>query len=240
MFFYFFQMASGHYFIFRNNLPAVVPDIPRIPRMIFYNDRFATFARWPPEKKQSPRDMARSGFFYTGKGDICVCFHCGGMLRFWGEDDNPWWEHAKFYQYCGFNIVAKGQGFINNVHGIADTALDEEKVYEIIGRAIMSDPSLMDYIGQVVKDKIKFDNEAELILAAKVIQSSESKETDESISILSSNISEECVCKICLDKEREIIFDPCRHVVCCSGCAKKVERCPVCRSYILLKTIVYF
>ena len=39
-------------------------------------------------------------------------------------------------------------------------------------------------------------------------------------------------CKICLDAEVDQLFLPCRHIICCGDCARKVARCPVCREII--------
>lgn len=34
---------------------------------------------------------------YAGERDGVVCFKCGGRLKTWQPDDDPWVEHAKFY-----------------------------------------------------------------------------------------------------------------------------------------------
>jgi hypothetical protein len=36
-------------------------------------------------------------------------------------------------------------------------------------------------------------------------------------------------CVICLDEDKEIMFEPCRHVSTCRICAETVHACPVCR-----------
>ncbi|XP_023012570.2 E3 ubiquitin-protein ligase defense repressor 1 [Leptinotarsa decemlineata] len=41
---------------------------------------------------------------------------------------------------------------------------------------------------------------------------------------------EAMTCKICMDNQIDVVFLPCAHVVACSKCAAKVDRCPVCRS----------
>ncbi|KAJ8925294.1 hypothetical protein NQ315_009123 [Exocentrus adspersus] len=37
-------------------------------------------------------------------------------------------------------------------------------------------------------------------------------------------------CKICMDNQIDVVFLPCAHVVACTVCASKVDRCPLCRS----------
>lgn len=40
------------------------------------------------------------------------------------------------------------------------------------------------------------------------------------------------LCKICLDREVEVTFLPCGHLVCCAECSKHVQQCPVCRRIV--------
>eukprot|EP00933_Yihiella_yeosuensis_P057931 TRINITY_DN5805_c3_g1_i1.p1 TRINITY_DN5805_c3_g1~~TRINITY_DN5805_c3_g1_i1.p1 ORF type:complete len:366 (+),score=82.22 TRINITY_DN5805_c3_g1_i1:122-1219(+) len=47
-------------------------------------------------------------------------------------------------------------------------------------------------------------------------------------------------CIICMDAQREVMFQPCKHVVCCSTCSegppgRPVNQCPVCRQRISQK-----
>lgn len=49
------------------------------------------------------------------------------------------------------------------------------------------------------------------------------------------------VCKICLDKEVEVLFLPCNHLVSCQGCKKQLaqKKCPLCRDTYQATTRVY-
>jgi len=42
-------------------------------------------------------------------------------------------------------------------------------------------------------------------------------------------------CTICMDKNKNIIFYPCRHFYCCSHCSKSLDICPICRCDIHIK-----
>ncbi|XP_067684355.1 heme-binding protein 2-like [Haliotis asinina] len=44
-------------------------DVPATPRMKYMQDRLDTFIRWPIQMKQTPMDLAMSGFFYSGTND---------------------------------------------------------------------------------------------------------------------------------------------------------------------------
>ncbi|CAM9390214.1 unnamed protein product [Bubo scandiacus] len=87
---------------------------PRNPSMAKYGRRLQTFLTWiyPVDKEQ----LAEAGFYSIGNGDHVVCFHCGGGLQEWKENENPWDQHAKWFPGCTFVKKEKGLEFINNVH----------------------------------------------------------------------------------------------------------------------------
>ncbi|XP_055353925.1 E3 ubiquitin-protein ligase XIAP-like [Paramacrobiotus metropolitanus] len=89
--------------------------LPFSPAMKDYKARFATYAEWPANKQQHPRDMAAAGFYYEGKDDRVRCFHCGGALHAWEKDDVPWEEHAWTYPKCPYLIQTKGLAFISDI-----------------------------------------------------------------------------------------------------------------------------
>ncbi len=50
---------------------------------------------------------------------------------------------------------------------------------------------------------------------------------------------DENLCKICLAKSLEIIFQPCGHVCSCLNCSQKLIKCPICRQKIVKKQKFY-
>ena len=46
-------------------------------------------------------------------------------------------------------------------------------------------------------------------------------------------LKEERTCKVCMDAEVNTVFLPCGHFICCAECAKNVQRCPICRVFIV-------
>ncbi len=46
-------------------------------------------------------------------------------------------------------------------------------------------------------------------------------------------------CVICLEHAREMLLQPCNHVVCCRACSYRVTTCPVCRSAVQSRTRVF-
>ncbi|KPM03905.1 E3 ubiquitin-protein ligase mind-bomb-like protein [Sarcoptes scabiei] len=39
-------------------------------------------------------------------------------------------------------------------------------------------------------------------------------------------------CSICSDNKREIIFEPCGHIIACSGCAARIKKCLICKEFV--------
>jgi hypothetical protein len=65
-------------------------------------ERCASFATWPRDNLASIKDLAQSGFFYTGINTVVTCFYCNGSLQNWGLYDNPMVEHALWYPHCAY------------------------------------------------------------------------------------------------------------------------------------------
>ncbi|OPL33707.1 hypothetical protein AM593_06314, partial [Mytilus galloprovincialis] len=90
-------------------------DNPKYPKYAVKMSRLDSFKYWPTYLTQAPDEMASAGFFFTGNEDHCRCFFCGGGLRNWEPGDQPWVEHARWYQYCAFVRQSKGHRFIEDV-----------------------------------------------------------------------------------------------------------------------------
>ncbi|KAJ0183550.1 hypothetical protein K1T71_001526 [Dendrolimus kikuchii] len=62
--------------------------------------RLNSFIDWPRCMRQRPVDLAAAGFFYTGQGDKVLCFQCGGGLKDWEPEDDPWQQHVQWFNQC--------------------------------------------------------------------------------------------------------------------------------------------
>ena len=49
----------------------------------------------------------------------------------------------------------------------------------------------------------------------------------------------ECVCVICLTKERSRLLHPCMHFCVCEECAVRIEDCPLCKTPVCARWRVY-
>uniref|UniRef100_A0A087XNI6 E3 ubiquitin-protein ligase XIAP n=1 Tax=Poecilia formosa TaxID=48698 RepID=A0A087XNI6_POEFO len=80
-----------------------------------FEGRLSSFAhvRHPVDHER----LARAGFYSTvGQEDQVLCFCCGGGLKGWQPDEDPWEEHAKEYPgRCSFLLEEKGAAFVNSI-----------------------------------------------------------------------------------------------------------------------------
>uniref|UniRef100_A0A1B6KJG8 RING-type domain-containing protein n=1 Tax=Graphocephala atropunctata TaxID=36148 RepID=A0A1B6KJG8_9HEMI len=90
---------------------------PSFPNYATLEARLRSYDLWPIALKLKPNILSEAGFFYTGKGDQTICFHCGGGLKDWEESDEPWVEHARWFSKCNFVLLVKGKDFVDNVCG---------------------------------------------------------------------------------------------------------------------------
>lgn len=68
-----------------------------------YEDRLLTFATW--KIKVNPKEMAKAGFYYTGKSDIVRCSFCHWEFHEWKEGDDPLADHYKYVKHCDWAKV---------------------------------------------------------------------------------------------------------------------------------------
>ncbi|KAF1458601.1 E3 ubiquitin-protein ligase XIAP, partial [Spheniscus demersus] len=120
---------------------------PRNPSMAKYGRRLQTFLTWiyPVDKEQ----LAEAGFYSIGSGDHVVCFHCGGGLQEWKENEDPWDQHAKWFPGCRFVRKEKGLEFINNVHlrdGYRDSTVSVLLINHILFYDLLQNPLVQSAI----------------------------------------------------------------------------------------------
>ncbi|AKR17527.1 IAP-3 [Mocis latipes granulovirus] len=74
--------------------------------------RLSTFDDWPKGLTQTPEELAEAGFYYTGAGDKVKCFYCDGGLRDWQPYDDPWQQHAGWFNRCFYVNTVKGSEYV--------------------------------------------------------------------------------------------------------------------------------
>uniref|UniRef100_A0A674I204 RING-type E3 ubiquitin transferase n=1 Tax=Terrapene triunguis TaxID=2587831 RepID=A0A674I204_9SAUR len=183
---------------------AALPSQPEYPEMETEAMRLATFQSWPPYTELYPEQLARAGFFYTGRhGDTVRCFYCDGSLRNWELGDDPWREHAKWFPRCEFLLQSRGRDFVSSVQDSDFNA----PVSFLNG-------CFVQWRGERFEETLP--------------SSEPPLSTEEQLR----RLQEERMCKVCMDKDVSIVFVPCGHLVVCAECAPSLRRCPICRAVI--------
>ncbi|KAH3776039.1 hypothetical protein DPMN_177451 [Dreissena polymorpha] len=89
--------------------------------------RMLTFKNTTRPFSQTPEALAAAGLYFTGPGDMVLCFLCQGGLSDWKENDNPWTEHCKWFPACAFAREIKGESFIQENQQELSASHSQEK-----------------------------------------------------------------------------------------------------------------
>lgn len=182
---------------------------PVYPKYSTKESRLRSFKEWPKSMRQNPDELSEAGFFYTGKGDQTVCFSCGGGLKDWDQNDDPWEQHAKWFSKCSFVIMVKGHEFIEEVAMKSEVIITTEQGCQIETKST---------IPKSPKEEKTEDKKEEKASTSKNESSKEKQQ-----------ISDGRLCKICYAEELGVVFLPCGHIVACVKCAPSLSTCAVCR-----------
>ncbi|KAK0147018.1 E3 ubiquitin-protein ligase XIAP [Merluccius polli] len=198
--------------------------------------------------------LARAGFYSPGIADHVMCFHCGGGIKSWQPDEDPWIEHAKHYPGCSFLLTEKGQDFVNQVQLQQNAAtssqngfprhqnelLQSEMAREALGIGL--DPATVErtILEKLGRTGLGYTSTEALIhdcLNSTLPSDATSKEEDPIKKL--QQLQREKQCKICMDQDICMVFIPCGHLVCCAECSKSLSKCPICCSSIAQKLKTY-
>nr|CAD7199114.1 unnamed protein product [Timema douglasi] len=181
---------------------------PAFPQYASIDARMKSFDGWPVSLKQRPDKLSEAGFYYTGKGDQTVCFHCGGGLKDWEDYDDPWTEHALWFSKCAYVLQVKGRQFVEQVCAKRDPLMSGEQVLELETPA----PG----VATTPNDE-------------STTSCAQSASTQDPQSSTSKEVKDSNMCKICFTEEMGVLFLPCGHIVACVKCAFCLTTCAVCR-----------
>lgn len=201
---------------------------PEFPEYAIEMARLRSFEEWPKTMKQKPEQLSDAGFFYTQKSDRVICFSCGGGLREWDEDDDPWEQHVLWYEKCDYLRLIKGPEYIAAVKEKFSKIHNHEKGND------SESPSSSSSSSPSTSTSWPSSSQREDICSS----SSSNNSSNCSMSAITSNeqntnedtqLNEARLCKICYASEYNTAFFPCGHVCACGKCASSQTKCPLCR-----------
>ncbi|KAM7000222.1 E3 ubiquitin-protein ligase XIAP [Tautogolabrus adspersus] len=223
-----------------------------------FDERLCSFAG-----VQHPVDherLARAGFYSTGTGDNVLCFCCGGGLKGWQPEEDPWVEHAKHYPGCSFLLAEKGQEFINSIQlqdprrnraasshpngfsGDRNEVLHSAMAQRAIGMGLepsVVEKSILEKINRTGLGYSSLEELMEDCLNTQDSDPAQSQEQDEDPLEKLRKLQREKQCKICMDRDICIVLIPCGHLVTCKECSESLVKCPICCGAITQKIKTY-
>ncbi|KMQ82076.1 zinc c3hc4 type ring finger domain containing protein [Lasius niger] len=186
------------------------------------------------------RSFAVVGYFKSLEKEIHCVERCPPLERLaekvLDEHDGPFdfcrpsRNFKFFYEYCRCGLGS----LCMNATELLDARYDPDRFPAIL--LLSLDCRLrfringvnMGRFGGVCKYKIVFSDSATTTIIGK-----KKKKT-------CANATTTMTCVICMDEDRSVAIQPCGHCVCCAGCSKKIESCPICRKDVRSLITVYF
>ncbi|XP_069104535.1 baculoviral IAP repeat-containing protein 7-like [Argopecten irradians] len=122
----------------------------------YERNRLETYRKWPATSPVNSRDLARSGFYYTGSEDRVQCIYCRGILKGWDPGDVVHIEHRNKFPRCPF-ILGMDVGNIPYTPNQSSTAVSN--TINQNSRFSQQAPSQMEALG-INTDRPKFPHYA--------------------------------------------------------------------------------
>lgn len=204
-------------------------QVPAYPRYVTTESRIRTYpSNWDTICPIPAERLADAGLFYNGPvhdpdhgsvHDAVTCFHCKRVIFNWEAGDDPWSEHQRLVDVAGIQCY-----FLRLNSDRSPATATASAGASGTSSATSSSPceehepkaAAFAEMGRKLGD-----------LASSFEQRAASAET----------ISGKC--KVCYEKDIEILFLPCRHATVCAACAASVDRCPYCRADIESSIRIY-
>ncbi|KYN26823.1 Apoptosis 1 inhibitor [Trachymyrmex cornetzi] len=212
---------------------------PKHPEYVNYAARLASYDKWPKAMSQTKEELATAGFYYSGSGDETLCYYCGGGLMHWDPYDDPWVEHAKWFNQCPYLLVTKGQKFVNNIKKLYTKTKTASSTANKLDKRMEKDSS-ESIAGESTRNLLRSEetnNEETSTVSGKASPKEQSVQKIQGDKPCNNDAT---LCKICFNRELQIAFIPCGHLLACAECASNMKTCGICRKDIDIAVQVYF
>ncbi|GFS54966.1 e3 ubiquitin-protein ligase IAP-3 [Trichonephila clavipes] len=88
--------------------------------------------------------------------------------------------------------------------------------------------------------RMKLNNKAKCLLKNQILQETcKTLKVQEVAASRNTRAENTIICKICMNDEMNVIFQPCSHFISCHICAEKIFDCPLCRNPVIHKMKVF-
>ncbi|XP_055882829.1 E3 ubiquitin-protein ligase XIAP-like isoform X1 [Biomphalaria glabrata] len=187
-----------------NGARATLSAVPRERQARFrYRSNMARMRTFETKRDIFPIDvkkMALCGLYATGEGDSVRCFMCGGGLKNWRRNDDPWIEHIRSYPNCKYVKDQIDKEFYNIVKHLSEC---------------------FPWLKQITKPMVKQCMERMKAHTKEIRTMME--ENDRLGRKLRCRL-----CGVFLLGIEAVTFQPCGHFVVCSSCGRDIKSCVEC------------
>jgi len=207
-------------------------------QLVTYEKRLETFVNWPAsESGQSAEAMAEAGFYHIGISDHVKCFYCDGGLRNWESNDDPWAEHSRWFPQCPFVLLNKGRDDKQKQEILKKEEVKKEEAHEPLKKEakLAKTDCIQDEVPMPSTSASASKEQNEEVKEKSSEGTSTTSEADRKSRDLEEEVrklKEAKQCKICMDKEADVVFLPCGHLISCVRCATALSTCALCRQQI--------
>ncbi|XP_065175203.1 baculoviral IAP repeat-containing protein 7-like [Sycon ciliatum] len=195
--------------------------------------------------------FTESGFFYCYTGDVVRCYGCGQVLCYWDPGDDVWLEHWRHSRHCSL-LARKPPGSPSWLSVCLESRITDEELKMVVESstafrvltALQNWPDGAPLTRNILLQQISASRygpnghqraasgytaqaTAPMLPAAPEPPAKRAADADRH------------ACKVCMDNDVAVVFQPCKHMVCCEECSGQVQRCPLCRAAITDKMTVY-
>lgn len=203
--------------------------------------RLRTFVNFPKTCPITPRQFALWGHSYSGDGDRVTCAFCRRGMFNWEPSDSVYGEHRKHYSACPLArhllreidadrtattaspslapavraLVELGcrQADVSTVYNLFSDRSREDTAAAATLTATTSTPSV-DTLARTI-----FQIQNGPHVAAHVsAKEQDIRFIEDSLRTENSKRRQAKICVVCRRNEVNILFLPCKHIVCCSEC----------------------
>ncbi|XP_053405383.1 baculoviral IAP repeat-containing protein 2-like [Mercenaria mercenaria] len=224
------------------NRAASLLDGPKHPAFANYESRVTSFEMFTGGDGSYNKLLAAAGFFNCGFKHSARCHYCGFDLRYRPELD-PFEQHAALYGNCRYLEEQRGLAFIKENqerHSKGQMINRSERYHDNTGMpCFCQDDEEQTPMIDNTNDKSETNQQSSVLYTNNPYNTGARPKISAptgSLSIQESRNGREnaqkIICKICFEREVQIVFLPCRHLVCCGVCAQERKVCLECQQKI--------
>ena len=216
-------------------------------------DRYLSFGNYT-KSDLFPTQMSASGLFYDNLKDLIICSSCGIEKSQWCITDNPY--KTTHSSPCHFAAV-KGPSLVKEAceSNQMFSEIERLKSFELWPKKNILDINQLAASGLyfIGKDDITqcpfcngkmtgwMEGDIPQIEHAKHFSKCTFVKGIETKNIpINTNDSSDSLCNVCFERKIDIVNITCGHLANCSVCARKLDKCIICRKNIIYKQKIYF